>query len=162
MEQTEVHEGLKVDGTTRIHVQRPSRKRDGGRRQSSELEDDLNERKQEEEEEEILALRGVRVTADAQLKVDVYISHKDHNACQICSSCSDCALAGSFLIVPSRPRSSVAPLTFVESNHRIGISDVVRNLGIHEDDGFYLSLVPSTSVSGTCALYIRAICLEYE
>ncbi|KAI5074383.1 hypothetical protein GOP47_0010344 [Adiantum capillus-veneris] len=57
--------------------------------------------------------------------------------------------AGSFLVVPARPlpvstSSEGASPPLVTSNHRLGISDVLRELAIDEDDGFSLAIVPST------------------
>ncbi|MCO5547640.1 hypothetical protein L7F22_001091 [Adiantum nelumboides] len=167
------HKGLQVEGTTRIHVQRRREaNKEGGKEEEGvpagrEEQQPQHKEEEEGEKEEILALQGVQVRADAKLKMDIFLSHKDHHDCHACPTCPDCAFAGSFLILPAarRPSPSMSsehpspPL--VSSNHRMGISDILRELRIHEDDSFSLSIVPSSLPSGT-PFSIHSISLQHE
>ncbi|MCO5594256.1 hypothetical protein L7F22_048283 [Adiantum nelumboides] len=168
--------GLRVEGTTRIRVQRREANKEGGkeedgvftgREEQQPQHKEEKEEKEEGEKEEILALQGVQVRADAKLKMDIFLSHKDHHACHACPTCPDCAFAGSFLILPAARRASPSMSSehpsppLVSSNHRVGISDVLRELRIHEDDSFSLAIVPSSLPPGT-PFSINSISLQHE
>nr|AVN99042.1 chloroplast polyphenol oxidase [Hymenophyllum caudiculatum] len=108
-------------------------------------------------EEEILVLKGVEIASDENVKFDVYINLSDTEGKE---GCDISEYAGSFFNVPHLGMKMGDAKRVRKSNFKLGIGDVLNELGIEDDDSFSVTIVPrSTNKVG---ISIQDVLLEYE
>ncbi|XP_021902258.1 polyphenol oxidase, chloroplastic-like [Carica papaya] len=91
-------------------------------------------RKEKEEEEEVLVIENIEFQRDASLKFDVHIN--DEGNMQINPEHTE--FAGSFVNVPHIYKHG----TKIKTCLTLGLSDLLEDLGIEDDDSILVTLVP--------------------
>lgn len=86
-------------------------------------------------EEEVLVVDGIEVYNNAPVKFDVLINAEDWRTCGPQSS----QFAGSFVHVPRKPWD---PEGKVKTCLRLGITDLLEDIGAGGDDDIIVTLVP--------------------
>lgn len=87
-----------------------------------------------EEEEEILVVDGIELERDAAVKFDVYVNDEDDSP----SGPENSEFAGSFVNVPHAHKHGKKMKTCL----RLGITDLLEDLGAEDDDSVVVTLVP--------------------
>nr|AHF20575.1 polyphenol oxidase [Hevea brasiliensis] len=110
---------LKLDKVIRTMVSRPKKSRS---------------KKEKEEEEEILVINGIEFERDAVVKFDVYVNDEHDSP----SGPNKSEFAGSFVNVPHAHKHGKKMKTCL----RLGITDLLEDLGAEDDDNVVVALVP--------------------
>ncbi|KAF9590617.1 hypothetical protein IFM89_035935 [Coptis chinensis] len=92
-------------------------------------------KKQKEDEEEILVIDDIELERDTVVKFDVYINDEDEKS----SSPAKSEFAGSFVNVPHKHGKKMKKL---KTYLRLGITDLLEDLGAEDDDEVLVTLVP--------------------
>ncbi|XP_041026021.1 polyphenol oxidase, chloroplastic-like [Juglans microcarpa x Juglans regia] len=90
-------------------------------------------KKEKDEEEEVLVIEGIEVERDIPVKFDVFINDEDDAP----TGPGNTEFAGSFVSVPQQKQGKKKK-TYL----RIGISDLLEDLGAEDDDSVVVTLVP--------------------
>jgi polyphenol oxidase len=91
-------------------------------------------KRQKEEEEEVLVIEGIELEKAAVVKFDVYINDDDDTP----SGPDKTEFAGSFVHVPHKQAHAKKKKTAL----RVGITDLLDDLGVDGDDDVVVTLVP--------------------
>lgn len=92
-------------------------------------------KKEKEEEEEVLVVDNIEFERDARVKFDVYIN-EDEDGMPIGPDNSE--FAGSFVNVPHKHKHGKK----MKTNLRLGLTDLLEDLGAEDDDSVIVTLVP--------------------
>ncbi|KAK9150053.1 hypothetical protein Syun_008362 [Stephania yunnanensis] len=87
--------------------------------------------KEKQEEEEVLVIEGIELNGDTAVKFDVYVNDDDESARPDKSE-----FAGSFVNVPHKHEKKV------KTTLRLGITDLLEDLGVEDDDEVVVTIVP--------------------
>ncbi|KAK2969843.1 hypothetical protein RJ640_030152 [Escallonia rubra] len=109
----------KLDKVIKVMVPRPKKSRS---------------KKEKDEEEEILVIEGIEVTRDVFVKFDVFINDEDEKT----SGPDKTEFAGSFVNVPHKHKHDKR----VKTKLRLGITELMEDLGAEDDDNVLVTLVP--------------------
>lgn len=93
--------------------------------------------KEKDDEEEILVIEGIEVDRESFVKFDVFINDEDEKVIRPGNS----EFAGSFVNVPHKHKHSSGK-NITKTRLRLGISDLLEDLGAEDDDGVVITLVP--------------------
>ncbi|KAL6201147.1 hypothetical protein ACLB2K_024862 [Fragaria x ananassa] len=88
-------------------------------------------KEEKEEEEEVLAIQGIEFVADELVKFDVHVNDDEDDL----SRPDNSEFAGSFVYLPHRRKT-------VTTSLRLGITDLLDDLGADGDDSIKVTLVP--------------------
>ncbi|XP_021660870.2 polyphenol oxidase, chloroplastic-like [Hevea brasiliensis] len=91
-------------------------------------------KKEKEEEEEILVINGIEFERDAVMKFDLYVNDEHDSP----SGPDKSEFAGSFVNVPHAHKHGKKMKTYL----RLGITDLLEDLGAEDDDSVMVTLVP--------------------
>ncbi|KAM7525118.1 hypothetical protein LguiA_015020 [Lonicera macranthoides] len=108
-------------------------------------------KKEKEEEEEILVIQGIEVMRDEFVKFDVFINDEDESL----SAPDKTEFAGSFVNVAHQHKHAKKNKT----NLRLGISELLEDLGAEDDEHVLVTLVPKI---GSGPVTIGGIKIELE
>ncbi|KAI3765058.1 hypothetical protein L2E82_15082 [Cichorium intybus] len=108
-------------------------------------------KKQKEEEEEILVIEGIELTRDEFVKFDVFVNDEDDGTR---STADNTEFAGSFVNVPHKHQHGKK----LKTRLRLGISELLKDLGDEDDDIVLVTLVPKIGAE----ISIGGIKIEYE
>ncbi|KAI3498800.1 hypothetical protein L1887_34584 [Cichorium endivia] len=108
-------------------------------------------KKQKEEEEEILVIEGIELTRDEFVKFDVFVNDEDDGTR---ATADNTEFAGSFVNVPHKHQHGKK----VKTGLRLGISELLKDLGAEDDDNVLVTLVPKIGAE----ISIGGIKIEYE
>ncbi|KAF5185127.1 Polyphenol oxidase protein [Thalictrum thalictroides] len=111
---------ITIDSVVKINVARPKKSRS---------------KKEKEDEEEILVIEGIEYERDSFVKIDVYINDEDETTTNPAKS----EFAGSFVNVPHKHGMKMKKLN---TCLRLGITDLLEDLGAEDDDEIVVTLVP--------------------
>nr|CBZ41490.1 polyphenol oxidase precursor [Taraxacum officinale] len=109
-------------------------------------------KKQKEEEEEILVVEGIEVKSDLFVKFDVFVNDEDDG---VRATADKTEFAGSFVNVPHNHKHGKN----VKTRLRLGISELLEDLGAEDDDNVLVTLVPKTKGG---EVSIKRIKIEHE
>ncbi|XP_054801103.1 polyphenol oxidase, chloroplastic-like [Prosopis cineraria] len=98
-------------------------------------------RKEKEEEEEVLVIEGIEFERDVAVKFDVYVNDEDEDGGGHCGP-RKTEFAGSFVSVPHKHKHSKKGTKKMKTNLRIGITELLEDLGADEDENVVVTLVP--------------------
>ncbi|KAK9131714.1 hypothetical protein Scep_011242 [Stephania cephalantha] len=87
--------------------------------------------KEKQEEEEVLVIEGIELNGDTAVKFDVYVNDDDESVRPDKSE-----FAGSLVNVPHKHEKKV------KTNLRLGITDLLEDLGVEDDDEVVVTIVP--------------------
>ncbi|KAG7962224.1 hypothetical protein I3843_09G055100 [Carya illinoinensis] len=90
-------------------------------------------KKEKDDEEEVLVVDGIEVERDVPVKFDVFINDEDDSP----TGPGNTEFAGSFVSVPQQKKGKKK-----KTRLRIGISDLLEDLGAEDDDSVVVTLVP--------------------
>ncbi|KAG0448837.1 hypothetical protein HPP92_027636 [Vanilla planifolia] len=99
-------------------------------------------KREKEEEEEVLVVEGIQFERNSYIKFDVFINSSEVGRLRP----SESEFAGSFVNVPHKHGHSKKHAT-LKTNLRLGITDLLEELGAEEDDSVKVTLVPRTENS---------------
>ncbi|KAK9936325.1 hypothetical protein M0R45_013173 [Rubus argutus] len=88
-------------------------------------------KEEKEEEEEVLAIQGIEFVADEYVKFDVHVNDDEDDL----SRPDNSEFAGSFVYLPHRRK-------MVTTSLRLGMTDLLEDLGADGDDSIKVTLVP--------------------
>ncbi|XP_050368620.1 polyphenol oxidase, chloroplastic-like [Argentina anserina] len=88
-------------------------------------------KEEKEEEEEVLAIQGIEFVADELVKFDVHVNDDEDDL----SRPDNSEFAGSFVYLPHRRKT-------VTTSMRLGITDLLDDMGADGDDSIKVTLVP--------------------
>ncbi|CAJ1961614.1 unnamed protein product [Sphenostylis stenocarpa] len=91
--------------------------------------------KEKEEEEEVLVIEGIEFERDLGVKFDVYINDED----DVPGGPSKTEFAGSFVSVPHKHKHKHGKM---KTNLRLGITELLEDLGAEDDEQVVVTLVP--------------------
>ncbi|XP_017978714.1 PREDICTED: polyphenol oxidase, chloroplastic [Theobroma cacao] len=91
---------------------------------------------EKEEEEEVLVIENIEFDRDQLVKFDVYINDEDDTTI----GPDNTEFAGSFINVPHKHRHGNKMTTCL----RLGLTDLLEELGAEDDDGVVVTLVPKS------------------
>ena len=91
--------------------------------------------KEKEEEEEVLVIEGIEFERDLGVKFDVYINDED----DVPGGPSKTEFAGSFVSVPHKHKHKHGKM---KTNLRLGITELLEDLGAEDDEHVVVTLVP--------------------
>ncbi|XP_027338127.1 polyphenol oxidase, chloroplastic-like [Abrus precatorius] len=111
---------LLLDSTVRVIVKRPRKGR--------------NE-KEKKEEEEVLVIEGIEFERELGVKFDVYINDED----DVPGGPTKTEFAGGFVSVPHKHKHKQGKM---KTNFRIGITELLEDLGVEDDEHVVVTLVP--------------------
>ncbi|GKV00890.1 hypothetical protein SLEP1_g13501 [Rubroshorea leprosula] len=92
-------------------------------------------KKEKEEEEEVLVIENIEFERNASVKFDVYVNDEDDDGP---SGPDKTEFAGSFVNVPHKHKHGKKTKTCL----RLGITDLLEDLGAEDDDSVIVTLVP--------------------
>ncbi|OIV96144.1 hypothetical protein TanjilG_13076 [Lupinus angustifolius] len=92
-------------------------------------------KKQKEEEEEVLVIEGIEFERDLGVKFDVYINDED----DVPSGPTKTEFAGSFVNLPHKHKHRQSKM---KTHLRLGISELLEDLGAEDDEHVVVTLVP--------------------
>ncbi|KAH7836475.1 hypothetical protein Vadar_019320 [Vaccinium darrowii] len=95
-------------------------------------------RKQKDDEEEVLLIEGIELDKESFVKFDVFINEDDETATRPGNS----EFAGSFVNLPHKHKHGGKGKTKTKTNLRLGITELLEDLGAEDDDGIVVTLVP--------------------
>ncbi|KAK7401434.1 hypothetical protein VNO78_12917 [Psophocarpus tetragonolobus] len=107
-------------------------------------------KREKEEKEEVLVVEGIEFEANVPVKFDVYVNDEDDKLIKP----DNTEFAGSFLSVPRSQHHHKKINTCL----RLGITDLLEDLGAEHDDSVVVTLVPKY---GKGSVNIRGIKIEY-
>lgn len=113
--------------------------------------------KADDYEEEILVFEGVTVPTDEKVKFDVFINLPEEDE-SVGTDISE--YAGSFFNVPHLGKKAGEAKRIRKSNFRLGIGEVLKELGLEDDDSFSVTVIPRCQTS--FPISIDSVKLEYE
>jgi polyphenol oxidase len=108
-------------------------------------------KKEKDEEEEVLLIEGIEVDRDVFVKFDVFINDEDETT----SGPHKTEFAGSFVNVPHKHKHNKK----IKTRLRLGISELLEDLGAEDDDNVLVTLVPKT---GAGHVSIDAVQIEFD
>ncbi|KAM1008633.1 hypothetical protein ACFX2A_005149 [Malus domestica] len=108
-------------------------------------------KKEKEDEEEILVIQGIELDKDVAVKFDVYVNDVDDEDAAP-SGPDKSEFAGSFVSVPHKQKEKS------KSCLRLGLTDLLEDLGAEDDDSVVVTLVPRY---GAQAVKIGSIKIEF-
>ncbi|KVH96804.1 polyphenol oxidase, chloroplastic-like [Cynara cardunculus var. scolymus] len=108
-------------------------------------------KKQKDEEEEILVIQGIEVKRDVFVKFDVFVNDEDEGM----SGADKTEFAGSFVNVPHKHKHGKN----VKTKLRLGISELLEDLDVEDDDNVMVTLVPK---NGGGDISIKGIKIEFD
>ncbi|KAF5182131.1 Polyphenol oxidase protein [Thalictrum thalictroides] len=111
---------ITLDSVVKINVARPKKSRS---------------KKEKEDEEEILVIEGIEYERDSFVKIDVYINDEDETTTNPAKS----EFAGSIVNVPHKHGTKMKKL---HTCLRLGITDLLEDIGAEDDDEIVVTLVP--------------------
>nr|ACM43505.1 polyphenoloxidase [Camellia nitidissima] len=126
----------KLDKAVRVMVPRPKKSRS---------------KKEKDDEEEILVIEGIEVDRDVFVKFDVFINDEH----EVVIGPNDTEFAGSFVNVPHKHKHGKKIKTIL----RLGITELLEELGAEDDDGVLVTLVPK---NGAGAVTIGGVKIEFD
>ncbi|KAI7999995.1 hypothetical protein LOK49_LG09G00649 [Camellia lanceoleosa] len=126
----------KLDKAVRVMVPRPKKSRS---------------KKEKDDEEEILVIEGIEVDRDVFVKFDVFINDEH----EVVIGPSNTEFAGSFVNVPHKHKHGKKIKTIL----RLGITELLEELGAEDDDGVLVTLVPK---NGAGAVTIGGVKIEFD
>ncbi|KAL6991024.1 catechol oxidase [Sarracenia purpurea var. burkii] len=127
----------KLDKVVRAVVRRPRKSRS---------------KKEKDEEEEILVIEEIEVSREAFVKFDVFINDEDETVIRPDNS----EFAGSFVNVPGKQtKGKKKTKTYL----RLGITELLEDLGAEDDDAVVVTLVPR---SGSDDVTIGGAKIEFD
>nr|ABX09994.1 chloroplast polyphenol oxidase [Taraxacum officinale] len=109
-------------------------------------------KKQKDEEEEVLVVEGIEVKRNEFVKFDVFVDDDDD---EVRATADKTEFAGSFVNVPHVHKHEKN----VTTRLRLGISELLDDLGADDDDNVLVTLVPKTEGG---EVSIGMIKIEYE
>ncbi|KAL7602782.1 hypothetical protein Lser_V15G16479 [Lactuca serriola] len=109
-------------------------------------------KKQKEDEEEILVIEGIEVKRDEFAKFDVFVNDEDDG---MRATADKTEFAGSFVNVPHKHKHGKN----VKTRLRLGISELLEDLGAEDDDNVLVTLVPKNKGG---EVSIKGIKIEHE
>ncbi|XP_061375585.1 polyphenol oxidase, chloroplastic-like [Gastrolobium bilobum] len=92
-------------------------------------------KKEKDEEEEVLVIEGIEFERDLGVKFDVYINEEN----DVPGGPTKTEFAGSFVSVPHKHKHKQ---TKMKTNLRLGITELLEDLGAEDDDHLLVTLVP--------------------
>ena len=92
-------------------------------------------RKEKEEEEEVLVIEGIEFERNIPVKFDVFINDEDDKLV----GPKNTEFAGSFVSVPHSHKHKNKK---INTNLRLGLTDLLEDLGAEDDDSVVVTLVP--------------------
>ncbi|THG02474.1 hypothetical protein TEA_022444 [Camellia sinensis var. sinensis] len=107
-------------------------------------------KKEKDDEEEILVIEGIEVDQDVFVKFDVLIND-EHEVI----GPDNTEFAGSFVNVPHKHKHGKKIKTML----RLGIAELLEELGAEDDDGVLVTLVPK---NGAGAVTIGGVKIEFD
>ncbi|KAL7213116.1 hypothetical protein ACSBR2_015762 [Camellia fascicularis] len=126
----------KLDKAVRVMVPRPKKSRS---------------KKEKDDEEEILVIEGIEVDRDVFVKFDVFINDEH----EVVIGPNNTEFAGSFVNVPHKHKHGKKIKTIL----RLGITELLEELGAEDDDGVLVTLVPK---NGAGAVTIGGVKIEFD
>lgn len=126
----------KLDKTVKVIVSRPKKSRS---------------KEEKEEEEEVLLIDGIEVERDVFVKFDVFINDED----EAMSGADKTEFAGSFVNVPHKHERHKK----IKTKLRLGISELLEDLGADDDENVLVTLVPR---SGVGDVSIDGVKIEFD
>ncbi|KAG5561575.1 hypothetical protein RHGRI_004578 [Rhododendron griersonianum] len=126
----------KLDKTVKVIVLRPKKSRS---------------KEEKEEEEEVLLIDGIEVERDVFVKFDVLINDED----EATSGAHKTEFAGSFVNVPHKHEHHKK----IKTKLRLGISELLEDLGADDDENVLVTLVPR---SGVGDVSIDGVKIEFD
>lgn len=126
----------KLDKTVKVIVSRPKKSRS---------------KEEKEEEEEVLLIDGIEVERDVFVKFDVLINDED----EATSGAHKTEFAGSFVNVPHKHGHHKK----IKTKLRLGISELLEDLGADDDENVLVTLVPR---SGVGDVSIDGVKIEFD
>ncbi|XXG69140.1 hypothetical protein AAC387_Pa06g2079 [Persea americana] len=129
----------KLDSVLKVIVKRPKKSRS---------------KKEKEEEDELLVIDQIEVGRDVPAKFDVFINVEDHKKHGPATS----EFAGSFVNVAHKHKHSKKP-TVLKTRLRLGITELLEDLGAEQDDEVVVTLVPRY---GKDAITIGEVHIEHH
>nr|CAQ76694.1 polyphenol oxidase [Taraxacum officinale] len=109
-------------------------------------------KKQKDAEEEILVIEGIEVKRDEFVKFDVFVNDEDDG---MRATADKTEFAGSFVNVPHKHKHGKS----VKTRLRLGISELLDDLGADDDDNVLVTLVPKNKGD---EVSIKGMKIEYE
>ncbi|KAI3699170.1 hypothetical protein L2E82_43260 [Cichorium intybus] len=106
-------------------------------------------KKHKQEEEEILVIEGIELTTDKFVKFDVFVNDEDD---ETRATADNTEFAGSFVNVPHKHGKNM------KTRLRLGISELLKDLGAEDDHIVLVTLVPKTGAG----ISIEGIKIDYE
>lgn len=110
--------------------------------------------KEKDDEEEILLIEGIEVNRDSFVKFDVFINDEDEKVIRPGNS----EFAGSFVNVPHKHKHGGGK-NKTKTCLRLGISELLEDLGAEDDDGIVVTLVPR---SGAGKVTVGGAKIEFD
>ncbi|EXB82816.1 Polyphenol oxidase [Morus notabilis] len=107
-------------------------------------------KEEKENEEEVLVIEGIEFDEDYPVKFDVHVNDDEQSLCGPENS----EFSGSFVNVPHRKRGD----NKIRTHLRLGITDILEDLGADDDDSVFVTLVPK---SGKGLVTISGIKIEF-
>ncbi|KAG5561581.1 hypothetical protein RHGRI_004584 [Rhododendron griersonianum] len=126
----------KLDKMVKVIVPRPRKSRS---------------KKEKADEEEVLVIEGIEVSRDVFVKFDVFINDEDETT----SGPHRTEFAGSFVNVPHKHKHH----TKIKTRLRLGISELLEELGAEDDENVLVTLVPK---SGAGDVSIDGVRIEFD
>ncbi|KAG0448836.1 hypothetical protein HPP92_015887 [Vanilla planifolia] len=112
-------------------------------------------KKEKEEEEEVIVVEGILFDRSAYVKFNVFINSSE----EVKLRPSESEFAGSFVNVPHK-HGQGKKHAMMTTNLRLGITDLLEDLGAEDDDSVKVTLVPVTENCST--LKISGIRIEFS
>nr|GLL47816.1 polyphenol oxidase I, chloroplastic-like [Ipomoea trifida] len=116
-----------------------------GRSKTSRTEDEKGQ------EEEVLVIGGIEVSADQYVRFDVYVNDDEQPA----GGKDKPQYVGGFAHLPQKQQSSTKTTTSL----RLGLNEVLADLGVEEEDTILVTLVPTV---GGGVVNVSSIAIEYS
>ncbi|MBA0598777.1 polyphenol oxidase, chloroplastic [Gossypium raimondii] len=126
-----------LDKPVRVNVERPRKSRS---------------KTEKEEKEEILVI-DIELKGDLFVKFDVYVNDEDDAGSNIGSENTE--FAGSYVNVPNKHKQGKT----LKTRLRLGLTDLLEDLGADDDDGIVVTLVPKY---GKGNIKISGIKIEFD
>ncbi|KAF7115947.1 hypothetical protein RHSIM_RhsimUnG0043200 [Rhododendron simsii] len=110
--------------------------------------------KEKDDEEEILVIEGIEVNRESFVKFDVFVNDEDEKVIRPGNS----EFAGSFVNVPHKHKHGSGK-NITKTCLRLGITELLEDLGAEDDDGVVITLVPR---SGAGNVSIGGAKIEFD
>ncbi|KAL8507834.1 hypothetical protein ACS0TY_018390 [Phlomoides rotata] len=129
---------VKLDKVVKVLVDRPSFKRS---------------KKAKEREEELLVIEGIEADTSKAVRFEVYVNDEDDKPDELINKAE---YAGCFSQVPHKNSSTV------KSKIRLGLSELLEDLEVEDDDKILVSLVPRAGGEDITIGGIKIIYVDYS